>query len=304
MAASFSQRVKNELCTAKLPCKGCEQALLYGMLLFSRSMPEHGVSFNTENRASAELFTRAVIDLTGSIVTVTEPDLRNRTTRPIYSVTLEDDRDAAKIASLFFLTERENRWIHPELFRKGCCEIAFLRGAYLACGTMINPEKEYHLEFDVGEESLCLELQELLERYGLEFRHTLRVRRHVLYIKESEQLEDTLARLGAVRASMELMNLKMEKELRNQVNRVTNCETANIGKTVSASMEQIRKIRRIQEKMGFDALPPPLKDAAILRIENPELSLRELCELGGDQLTRSGLNHRLQKLCEIADKLK
>lgn len=303
MAASFSQRVKNELCAAKLSCKSCEQALLYGMLLFSKSMPEGGVAFNTENKASAELFTRAVINLTGAIVTVTEPDLRNRTLRPIYSVTLEDDRDAAKLLSIFALPELGGRRICPGFFQKNCCEIAFLRGAYLACGTMINPEKEYHLEFDAGGEELCRDLEEILGQYGLEFRQTVRLRRHILYIKESEQLEDTLARLGAVRASMELMNLKMEKELRNQVNRMTNCETANIGKTVSASMEQIRKIKRIQEKIGFDALPPPLKEAASLRVENPDLSLRELCERNGGNLTRSGLNHRLQKLCKIADEL-
>lgn len=306
----FSQQVKTELCAAKFGCRDCEEALLYGMLLFTRGIAPDAILFNTENRAAAHLFTRACVDLFQAIVTVTEPDFRQRTSRPIYSVSVADPDAAAGIVRHFFPDgdPAAERGIDTELFQSECCLLSFLRGAYLACGTMISPEKEYHLEFSVFDANLCEELSHLLEECELHFRQTTRSknssgRTHVLYVKESEQIEDTLARLGAVRASMELMNLKIEKELRNQANRVTNCETANIGKTVNAAMGQIRKIERVRSEIGFDQLPTALRETAELRLSHPELSLRELCELSDPPLSRSGLNHRLQRLCEMADQL-
>ena len=137
----------------------------------------------------------------------------------------------------------------------------------------------------------------------MEFKKTMRNKNFILYIKESNQIEDMLTYLGAVKSSIGLMNLKIEKELRNQVNRVTNCETANIGKTVNASMEQIEKITMIREKVGFEALPVELQDVAIMRLMNPEASLRELCLLCGNTISRSGINHRLKKIMEFSDNL-
>ena len=304
MALSFSGQVKNEICKARLFCRDCGQALLYGMLLFCRGISVDEVLFNTESKAAADVFTQLLVDWTGSIVTISEPDLRNRTSRPIYSVTIDDQSDREKLVSRFFpLWPSDRNGIAPEFLQKECCKTAFLRGAYLSCGTMVNPEKEYHLEFLIYKESLCQEFQLFLQDFDLDFRRTERTKGYSLYIKESEQIEDTLARLGAIKASMELMNLKIEKELRNQANRITNCETANIEKTVSASMEQIHKITKLRESSVFQTLPPPLMEAAELRLAHPEMSLRELCELEGGKLSRSGLNHRLQKLCEWADKL-
>ena len=304
MALSFSGQVKNEICGAKLSCKNCGQALLYGMLLFCRGVSVNEVLFNTESKASANLFTQLLVDETGSIVTVSEPDLRNRTNRPIYSVTIDDQSDREKLLSQFFpYWPKDREYIHPVFFQKECCKKAFLRGAYLSCGTMINPNREYHLEFLIYHESLCREFQAFLQEFELDFHRIKRSKGYSLYIKESEQIEDTLAHLGAVKASMELMNLKIEKELRNQANRVTNCETANIEKAVSAAMQQIQKISKLQKSILFQTLPPPLMEAAELRLAHPEMSLRELCELDGGKLSRSGLNHRLQKLCKLADKL-
>lgn len=306
---SFSQRVKSELCEVRFGCRHCEEALLYGMLLCSRNVSADGILFNTESRPAARLFTRACVDCFGAIVTITEPDFRQKSSRPIYSVSLEDREDRLRLLSRYFPGGvPDRREPDGRFFAGACCELAFLRGAYLACGTMSNPEREYHLEYNVLEQPLSEALWRLLSGCGMEFRQTVRLknsgqRSYVLYVKESEQMEDILARLGAVRASMELMNLKIEKELRNQANRVTNCETANIGKTVDAAMEQIRKIELVRDRIGFDRLPPALREAALLRLSHPELSLRELCALSDPPLTRSGLNHRLQRLCGMADQL-
>lgn len=316
---SYSQEIKKEMCDGKLPCKHCAKALLYGIILFSRGISgqagDNPAILTTENRNAASLFAHTIVDLTGAIVTVKDPDraqFGNDTgnanggngKRLSYAVILEDEADAHILLRLFFPDGKIDRSkISPAFVRKECCAISFLRGAYLACGTMVNPEKEYHLEFGTSSEPLCDDLLELLDEYDLRFHKSFRGKSFLAYTKESNQIEDFLARLGAVKSSMELMNLKIEKELRNKVNRVTNCETANIDKTVTASLEQIRKIERIREKQGFLELPPPLREAAELRLNNPDASLRELSDLTGGKISRSGFNHRLQKLMELAEKL-
>ena len=292
---SYSQDLKNELCRRTPHCGSCPEALLYGMLLFSRAARE--ALFVSENRRAAALFAQTAAELTGAIVTVRDPETASR--RPAYTVWLEDDSCQEELLGRFLL-EGERDSIRPELLRRECCAMSFLRGAYLACGTMSDPQGEYHLEFGVPDTSLGEELLEVLELYELDFRQSSRGRNPIVYTKESNQIEDFLARIGAPKAAMELMNLKIEKELRNKVNRVTNCETANISKTVNASMEQIRRIRSLQESGELERLPAPLREAALLRLENPDASLRELCELAGGTVSRSGLNHRLRRVMELA----
>lgn len=301
---TFSQEIKNEICNAKLHCKECSYAMILGMLICCRGVREGAITLNIENKSVVDFFTTNLIDLTGVIVTVKSPDIRNRTKRPIFTLSIDEKSDVESVISCFFKLIENKHVIDDSIIKKSCCKIAFLRGVYLICGTMINPQKEYHFEFNLSSERLCDRLLEILTDIGVEFKKTIRNKSFVLYIKESNQIEDMLTYLGAVKCSIELMNLKIEKELRNQANRVTNCETANIGKTVNASMEQIEKIKLIKETIGFDALPTELQDIAIMRLMNPEASLRELCMLNGNTITKSGLNHRIKKLIEIADKLK
>lgn len=300
---SFSQEVKNEICNAKQGCKSCYRAMIYGMLLCCRGIRENTITLNIENKAVVDFFTSNLIDLTGTIVTVISPDIRNRTKRPIYTISIDDKNDVDKIIAYFFGSIENKHRISDTDMSKNCCKVAFLRGIYLICGTMINPQKEYHFEFSLSSEKLCDQIFNILTEIGIDFKKTLRNKNFLLYIKESNQIEDMLTYLGAVKSSLALMNLKIEKELRNQANRVTNCETANIGKTVNASMSQIEKISMIKETIGFEGLPIELQDIAIMRLMNPEASLRELCLLCGNTLTRSGLNHRLKRIIDIADKL-
>ena len=210
---SYSQDLKNELCRRTLHCGSCPEALLYGMLLFSRAARE--ALFVSENRRAAALFAQTAAELTGAIVTVRDPETASR--RPAYTVWLEDDSCREELLGRFLL-EGERDSIRPELLRRECCAMSFLRGAYLACGTMSDPQGEYHLEFGVPDTSLGEELLEVLELYELDFRQSSRGRNPIVYTKESNQIEDFLARIGAPKAAMELMNLKIEKELRNKVN--------------------------------------------------------------------------------------
>ena len=174
----------------------------------------------------------------------------------------------------------------------------------MVCGSMIDPSKEYHLELVVPFKPLAEDLRLLLSELGMHAKLTTRSSNQVLYIKESEQIEDFLTLTGAVKSSLELMDIKILKDVRNKVNRMTNCETANIEKTVVASSSQIRDIEWIIEKKGRHYLPDNLQVVAELRLNNPELSLTELCEVSGLGLSKSGMNHRLKKISEIAKDLK
>lgn len=293
---SFSQHVKTELCSVKLNCKNCKFALIYGMLLTSRTCTATAVSIHTENKSVANIFAQTIVELTGAIVTINCPDLRKRKIHPSYTVTV--DSGVADVFAVFGGNKFDRR-----LVKKDCCKAAFLRGAFLTCATVVDPQKEYHLAFLLHDEDLCYTLFEFLEEHELEFSVTTHGKGILLYTKESQQIEDTLTALGAVKASMDLMNCKIEKELRNNVNRRTNCETANISKTVDASIVQIECINRISATIGLDQLPAELKEIAVLRQTYPELSLSELCAILDNKISRSGLNHRLKKICSIANTL-
>ena len=182
----------------------------------------------------------------------------------------------------------------------------YLRNLYLEKGTMNNPELDYHLEFAcAGEEearklaAFLSDVAELSVTAGI----TKRKGQYIVYIKDSEQITDLLAFMGANQAAMEFMQVKMVKEVRNYVNRTTNFETANIGKTASAAAEQLKAIRKIEQNQGLASLPEELREVARLRLENPEYSLRELGEALSPPITRSGVNHRLKRILQIAQEM-
>ena len=183
------------------------------------------------------------------------------------------------------------------------CPAAYLRGAFLACGTVTNPSTDYHLEFSLPHHLLSRDLLTLMQELGFRARLVHRKGSQVIYLKESEQIEDALTLMGATGASLELMNVKMVKDIRNAANRIANCENANIDKTVTASLAQIEAIRQIERLQGLDGLPEELRELARLRLENPDMSLRELGEQLSEPLSRSGVNHRLRRILEFAQGL-
>ncbi|MCR4720237.1 MAG: DNA-binding protein WhiA [Lachnospiraceae bacterium] len=183
-----------------------------------------------------------------------------------------------------------------------CCKRAFLRGAFLACGSLSDPEKDYHLEFVLKNEKQAFMLREVLSSLSVETGTVMRKKTYVLYIKDSEMIAMLLTLTDAHVALMDLENIRILKEVRNDVNRRVNCETANIEKTVRAASKQVEDIRFLASQPGFDELPEELKVTAALRLEHPEVSLSELAMLHPTSVSRSGINHRLRRLCELAEK--
>ncbi len=180
----------------------------------------------------------------------------------------------------------------------------FLRGAFLACGIVSDPEKEYHLEFSVGNEKKCDALYRLITESGMKIKKSSRRGKSILYVKESEAVSDILTFIGAMISSMEIMNAKIYKGVRNNVNRTVNCEAANIEKTVAASRRQQEDIAYIEQNGGIGQLPDELKAIAVLRKENVELTLSEIGKMLTPAISRSGVYHRMKRIEGLADRLR
>ena len=185
-----------------------------------------------------------------------------------------------------------------------CCKRAYIRGAFLAAGSMSDPTKSYHLEIVCAQEERAEHLKTLMNSFGTDAKIVQRKRMHVVYLKEGSQIVDMLNVMEAHVALLELENVRILKEMRNAVNRKVNCETANINKTVSAAVRQMEDIAYIRDTIGFDELPDGLKDVALTRLAYPDAALKELGSLLREPVGKSGVNHRLRKLSEIANKLR
>lgn len=190
------------------------------------------------------------------------------------------------------------------LLSERSCRRAFLRGAFLAAGSMSDPEKSYHFEIACATNEKAEQIRQVMQGFSLDAKIVQRKRHYVVYLKEGTQIADALNVMEAHTALMEFENVRILKEMRNEVNRKVNCETANLNKTVSASVKQIEDIKFIQEKSGFDELPDALRDIALARLNYPEASLKELGEMVTPSVGKSGVNHRLRKLSEMADRLR
>lgn len=190
------------------------------------------------------------------------------------------------------------------LFKKACCRKAFIRGAFLAGGSVSDPEKTYHLEIASHNLNFALALKELTDRFGLNTKIIRRKGSFVSYIKEGENIADFLNIIGAHSALLELENVRILKEMRNNVNRIVNCETANLGKTVNASIRQVDNIEYIKNTIGFDSLPENLREIAEIRLAHSDANLKELGDILTPPLGKSGVNHRLRKLDDIAENLR
>ncbi|MBQ3259321.1 MAG: DNA-binding protein WhiA, partial [Clostridia bacterium] len=280
---SFSSDIKAELAAIENEQLCCDVAQAYGMLECGRLFSTQGVSLQTENSQVAARYTsliKCVCDV--AVNTVFSPK------SGLHTVTA-DASAASQIRSRF----GHGKEVAVRLNRANLdceqCAYAYLRGAFLVCGAITNPQVDYHLEFSVPYYNLSHDLMTLMGELGLLAKCVKRKGNYVIYFKESEQIEDCLTMMGAVSASLELMNIKMIKDIRNNANRVANCESANIDKTVAASLAQTEAMKRIESTVGIDALPQELRDLCRLRLENPEYSLRELGECLEPPISRSGV---------------
>ena len=294
---SFASETKTELCRTSLSKACCIRAELYGILLFCNSFTASGIRILTEHRGFLQRTERLLKKAAG--VTADE---RHDEERGKLSLVIRDPGKLTKLCALFGCELERNPAHHVNLgvLEEDCCRASFLRGAFLAGGSMVSPSKSYHLELITGHFSVSREVVALLRE--MEFRpgSLRRNGNYVLYFKHSEAIEDLLTMLGAPMAALALMNAKVEKEVLNSVNRRLNCDEANLDKAVNAAMGQLGAIRRLREADKLESLSPKLREAARLREEHPELNLSQLASLADPPVTKSTLNYRLKKLMELA----
>ena len=299
---SFSYKAKAELCRGTVQRLCCARAECYGALLYCNTFTMQEVRIITENPEFAarlpRLFQRAFNvkfdrlpsdDLPGGklIFQITEPEKLRR----ILDTLGYDPRQSLVLHVNFALLEDD------------CCRTAFLRGAFLAGGSVTDPEKRYHLELDTGHAQASREVAALLTEMGFLPHSVRRGGSSVIYFKQSEHIEDLLTTIGAPAAAMDIMTAKVDKEIRNGANRAMNCDMANVNKTIDAALEQKNAIQRLQENGRLERLPEKLRQTALLRLQYPEMSLSQLAEKCDPPVTKSCMNHRMRKLLEEAKKL-
>lgn len=302
---SFSSDVKRELMEIETDNPCCIKSLAYGMLLFGRSFNHHSISMMTDNEEVADSYKKAVKSATGVDVDC------DKTPSGKYVLSVKDKSDREKIFDCYGMTGREyalriNRAIltNETDDENNCCFSAFVRGAFLSCGTVCDPNKMYALEFVIQYLKLSEDMKALLVEMGIQPKVTQRRGLKIVYYKDSTSIEDLLTLMGATMSSLEIMGIKVYKDMRNRVNRRTNFETANITRTVTASVDQIDAIEYLEEHMDMSTLSSDLRHTAYLRKENPDMSLRELGECFDPPITRSAVNNKLMKLVKTAKELK
>lgn len=299
---SFSSSIKSELCKLENKKTCCLRAECYGMWLFSKCFSLRETAYVTENGGVARRMLELAAAAAGAGGELSYGVSRRK--KPAYRVALQDEDSRLRLLSAFGHTGGETSLrINRAVLEDDCCQVAFLRGAFLTCGTAADPQKGYHLEFAVPYQKLANQLYTLLsEVTAFPVNPLLASRKgsYVVYWKESGQIEDLLTFLGAAGASMELMQVRMYKEAKNDINRKANFETANMDKTYSASARQIAAIAVLNDVGELSNLPDGLRELARLRLENPEMTLRQLGEALG--ISRSGVNHRLERLLELGEK--
>lgn len=295
---SFSYEIKKELASHSACARHCQIAELSAIISYAgkivRTQGDARLKIETGNSMLLDKFKlllskifsmeKAVEEITGSDVL-----------RVLECVKMWDARKEC-----FFSMETVNAL----LIQQACCKRAFIRGAFLACGSMSNPGKSYHFEIVCRTRKQAQQLKDVMDSFDVDARIVVRKKNQVVYVKEGSHIVDLLNIMEAHEALMNLENVRIVKEMRNSVNRRVNCETANISKTVTASVRQIEDIEYIRNRKGLESLPDHLREAAALRLEYPDMPLKELGTCFSPPVGKSGVNHRLRRISQIAAELR
>lgn len=307
---SFSGTVKEELSRQISTARHCRIAETAALLsLCGRFTSDGALRMQTENSAVIRKYFTLVQKTFNIETEIAVRENRQMKKGHIYYVEIKDDALIRTVLLGTKLSREQNSGgtlvlNNSLLTQQTCCKRAFIRGAFLASGSISDPEKGYHFEIVCPDERKAGQLQELIRSFGIDAKVVVRKKSHVVYVKEGAQIVDILAVMEANVALMNLENIRILKEMRNTVNRKVNCEMANINKTVSAAVKQIEDIKLIEEKKGFQSLNDGLAEIAELRLQYPEATLKELGMMLNPQVGKSGVNHRLRKLSAIADELR
>lgn len=311
---SFSKEVKEELSRQTSLARHCNIAeisaiiSLCGRIIISEEN-KYSVKIHSENISLARKYFTLLKKTFNIIAEITIRQNVYLKKGPTYTITVNRHDEAMRILQASKLVNKygeieENMSVDNVVLMNPCCKRAFIRGAFLAAGSISSPEKFYHFEIVCNAYEKAVQLCSIINIFQIEAKIVERKHRFVVYIKEGSSIVDILNVMEAHVALMNLENVRILKEMRNSVNRKVNCETANINKTVTAAVKQIEDIKYIRDTIGFEELSFQLEEIAMLRLENPEASLKELGEMLSKPVGKSGVNHRLRKLSELADDLR
>lgn len=294
---SFTAKVKSELAKLEFTSECCKRSFAYGFLLYGKSFTARSVTCSTDYGDVMEAFEKTIAETVGTETVV------SRRKSGKYTLRVPTAAGRKQIIEYFDHTVNSlSLRINRGVLEDDECYGTFLRGVFLSCGSVGNPDKGYHLEFVIPYNYLSMDLLKILTDFGLKAKHIVRKYSHVVYLKDSESIEDLLTLMGATESSLELMLIKIQKNVKNKINRRMNFESANMNRSIEAGLAQVEAIDIIEKKQGLDSLSDELKEVAILRRENPDMSLKQLGENLRVPISRSGVNHRLMKIMEIADK--
>jgi len=313
---SFSSRAKNELCHIPVQKSCCTLAELAALIQICGTIHLGGrkrvsLYVSTENAAIARrifLLLKYQYNVQTEVMVRKNQRLRKNNN---YYLVLSNERQIKKVLQDTGILKGQedgslglNRAIDTKLIKKRCCKRAYIRGAFLGGGSVSDPEKIYHLEIVTHSDSYAQSLCDLINEFGLNAKTIARKNNFVVYLKEGEHIVNLLNIIGAHSALLDLENIRIYKDMRNNINRIVNCETANLSKTINAAVRHIDNIRFIEDNYGLSNLSPSLREIAELRLNNPDASLRELGEMLNPPIGKSGVNHRLRKLDKIAEELR
>lgn len=311
---SFSGSVKEELLGCIDNARHCRIAEVAAILAFDGEIVrlpsgEIDLRVSSENESLVRKYF-TLLEKTFTMENSVSIDDRITKKNNRFVVELEEPESTVKILQAVKLLGNDrtpqvsNALVNQMVVQRNCCRRAFIRGAFLCAGSISDPEKFYHFEIVCGSKAKAVQLMELIQSFEVDAKIVQRKKYYVVYVKEGAQIVELLGIMGAGVSLMNLENVRILKDMRNTVNRKVNCETANINKTVNAAVKQVEDILYIRDTAGLDSLPENLEETALLRLEYPQASLKELGALLSTPVGKSGINHRLRKICSIANELR
>lgn len=314
MGMSFSTETKNELARVMAEDSCCNITELAALVRLAGSIQIVGYrKLNLKITTELNSIARKIFKLLkknfniNTTISVNKNQMLKRNNSYVLMVTSEMGAEKL-LRELGVLAPGEGFYtvnkVPTNLIKHDECIRAFIRGAFLGGGSISDPEKNYHMEFVTNNEDFANSLKDLINSLDFNCKIVARKNNYVVYLKESEQISDLLSIIGGHHALLSLQSTKIVKEVRNNVNRIVNCETANLSKTVNAAVRQVENIKLIQETIGIDSLPENLQEIAKLRVECEDMTLKELGEMLNPPIGKSGVNHRLRKIEEVASKLR
>ncbi len=273
-------------------------ACLYGIMLYGKKMSTDIILIQSENPEIISFTENLFNSLFDGRIHLKKNPERKIQNSLLYSFAVDDSEELSEIFGFYENEKREKILVSRNL------KCAFLAGAFIICGSVSSPDKEYHLEFKTSDETKAHIILDILVGIGAKAKISTRKNNYIVYLKDSESIEDILTYIGARQCTLEIMNVKIEKTFRNRANRMRNCDTANIGRTVNASLVQTEDILTVDREIGLENISEELREVAMIRLNNSDMTLREIGESLENPISRSGVNHRLKKISEMAKQIR